>query len=170
MCVAATAVGASLGLAGDVISIAQAAALGVAVVAACAVVARELFEVPLPVPHRRWQVPRVWLRRAWLGAFGFGSVMGAGFLTYTSSLIFYVYLLACLLSGSVWLGGAAGLFYGVSYATAVFAVSAAWRNVSPPDQTERALELGRKARLAGAVISPLVPILPLVPPVITGAS
>lgn len=156
VCMAAAAVGAALALIGGLVLAVHELAVAITAVAVSAALGRELFGMPIPIPHRRWQVPRTWGTRFWLGALGFGAVMGAGFFTYTQSLVFYLYLVACLLSGSGWEGGAFGLAYGLCFTSAVFLSGAAWRRILPAMQAREALALGRKAGFVGALSSPLL--------------
>lgn len=136
--------------------------LVIAIATAAMVIAREVLGIPLAIPQRRWQVPREWLRHFWLGSLVFGAIMGVGVLTYTSSSIFYLYLVATLLSGSSMTGALIGAAYGACYSIAVFASTIAWLRIAPADQTLRAFRRGRSAALAGAAIAPLLVLLPVV--------
>jgi hypothetical protein len=159
----AASLGALLGFVGSVTL--RSHGLGVALTAAAMatlVIARELGGAPVFVPQRRWQVPREWLRnRFWMGAFAFGAVMGAGIFTFIPSLVFYLYLLACLLIGSTGYGALLGLFYGLSFAGTVFLRGAMRRPESPADYADRGLATGARARVIGALAAPLVISLPL---------
>lgn len=130
--------------------------VGVTAVAIVAVIAREVFALPVPLVQRRWQVPGTWLKRRWLGVLGFGAVMGVGVFTYTPSLVFYVYLLANLLSRSLWAAAFIGMLYGACFAAGTFGGTTKWRFLTPGEQADRAFAFGRKAALAGALASPLV--------------
>jgi hypothetical protein len=86
--------------------------------------------------------------------------MGVGLFTYTPSLAFYLYLLACLLSGSTATGGLIGLVYGICFAGAVFVSGWRGRSMPTPAQSGRALTALSRARVAGALVSPLVVAMP----------
>jgi hypothetical protein len=159
----ATAIGALLGFVGSVAL--ESHSVGIAVAAATVaalVIARELGGAPVFVPQRRWQVPRKWLRdRFWLGALGFGTIMGAGIFTFIPSLVFYLYLLACLLIGSAGHGALLGLVYGLCFAGAVFLSGAVRRPAEPVGYADRGLTAGARARVVGALAAPLVISLPV---------
>ena len=121
---------------------------------------RDLLGLPIPVPRRRWQVPRSWMSHFWLGALGFGLAMGVGVLTYTSAFTFYLYLLICLLIGSATGGIWIGALFGLCYAGAVYFSTAMWRRTPSPDKTARASRLARAVGMMGAAASPLILAIP----------
>jgi cytochrome c biogenesis protein CcdA len=155
------AFGALLGKAGAVVAEVPHASLVIAVIAVAAVLGREVLALPIPIPQRRWQVPREWLRHFWLGSFLFGAIMGLGFLTYTSSMIYYLYLTASLLLGSALYGSLIGAAYGATFSLAVFMSTAIWLRLAPAEQTAKALARGRRAAAFGAITSPLLVLLPV---------
>lgn len=69
-----------------------------------------------PLPERRRQVPRDWLR--WASrtrtAFCFGLVIGYGALTRLHAAIWYVMAIAIILSPSLWVGVLIGATYGMA--------------------------------------------------------
>jgi cytochrome c biogenesis protein CcdA len=156
------ALGALLGKVGAVVAELPRASLVIAIVAVVAVLGREVLRVPIPVPQRRWQVPREWLRHFWFGSFLFGAIMGLGFLTYTSSLIYYLYLTTSLLLGSVLYGSLIGAAYGATFSLAVFMSTAMWLRLAPAEQTAQALARGQRAAVFGAIASPMLVLLPVV--------
>lgn len=133
------------------------AAVGLLLAAA---LGRDLIGLPIPVPRRRWQVPRSWMRHFWFGAVGFGLAMGAGLLTFTSSYSFYLYLLICLLIGSATGGIWIGAFFGLCFVAAAYFGTAAWSRTPSPDKAARASALARVVGMIGAAASPLILSIP----------
>jgi hypothetical protein len=135
----------------------------VAAFAAFAVV-RESVAPQLPIPQRRWQLPRAWTRSFWGSAAVYGGAMGMGVFTLTPSALFYVYLLGCLLAQSVWLGASIGLWYGIWFFAAVIYATVRWRDSAAGEQATHALRVLRGARMVGAPLSLLLVALPNVWP------
>ena len=133
----------------------------IALIFGIVVLARELGLVArLPLPQRRWQIPRSWLGNFWTSAVIFGSIMGAGVFTYQPSALFFLYIVACILSGSASTGALFGALFGLSFSLAVAAVTFRWRAEPAEVRGARALRLLRRVRTIGAIVAPLVATLP----------
>jgi hypothetical protein len=113
------------------------------------------------VPQFRWQVPRHWLLSRWRGYLVFGVVMGAGAFTRQPSILYYLYPLACLASGSPLLGAVFGGVYGLTFAGLFVYGTIVWRNGPAGGRGDRALALQRYARVVAAVAAPSVVIMHL---------
>ncbi|HET7128483.1 MAG TPA: hypothetical protein VFJ93_05335 [Gaiellaceae bacterium] len=153
-----SAVGATVGAAATLLpNVALWAAAGSAAVFA---LLHEAFPARIPMPQRRWQLPRNWLTPFWRGAAVFGSAMGVGLFTYTPSAIFYLYLAGCLVAGSVGLSSLLGGLYGLFFFLAVIYGTIAWRYLPAGDQAPRAIALGRRAQAIGLAAAPVIAFLP----------
>jgi hypothetical protein len=157
--VASAAMGMGLGFVGSQIVpwgrtllTATALALGVAVFV------REIVAPGLPLPHRHWQIPRSWTTPFWRSAVAFGAIMGTGLLTRTSSALFYLYVFACLASGSATIGVTVGLIFGVTFVLVV--IAATLRRGPPAAEADFVEALAGRARVAGALAAPMVVTLP----------
>ena len=133
--------------------------IGVCVLAAFTLV-RETVAHTLPLPQRRWQLPRPWTRSFWGSALVYGGAMGMGIFTLTPSALFYAYLLACFLLQSPLLGALIGLWYGLWFLGAVTYATIRWKDVRAGEQATHALRVLRWSRLVGAPASVLLVALP----------
>lgn len=158
----AAALGGLLGLVGELL-LATRPVVAAAVTASTAtlVLAREVGRAPIPIPQRRWQVPRRWLGRFWMGAFVFGAVMGVGLFTFIPSLVFYLYLLTCLMVGGPGYGAAVGIVYGLVFAGTVWLRTAVRGPASPAGYAGRGIGTSSRAGFVGAALAPLALSLPL---------
>lgn len=129
-------------------------------VLAALVILRETVGTTARLPQVRWQYPRAWLRRFWIGAAGFGSVMGAGVFTLQRSALFHLYVAGCLASGSLGRGALFGFVYGAAYA-GVFARAMSFTRVGEPGLgVDWVAQLSSRARWVGVAAAPLVVALP----------
>lgn len=119
-------------------------------------VIRETVATGIPIPQRRWQLPRPWLERFWVGAAIFGGAMGAGVFTLTPSALFYVYLFSCFLVANSLTGLIFGLWYGLWFAGAVVYATVRWRGAPAGSDASRALMVLRRARLLGSPLALLL--------------
>jgi hypothetical protein len=157
----ATALGAALGKLGQIL-LPQRSPFVWATLAlvGALVLIRETVARWVPIPQRRWQLPRSWLSSFWGGAAAFGSAMGAGVFTYSESALFHLYLVSCFVSGSTMLGMGLGAWYGSWFFGAVLYTTVVWRGGPTGSQATRALDLQRRVRGIGAAVAPLVVTLP----------
>lgn len=79
------------------------------------VAARDVWLLPVPLPQRRWQVPR-----SWMGLFGpylssglYGVFLGAGWMTYAPFGCYHVLLVLITMSGLPELSVIIGAVYGL---------------------------------------------------------
>jgi hypothetical protein len=125
------------------------------------VILRETVGRTVPIPQLHWQFPREWLRHPWLGAAGFGSVMGAGIFTLQRSALFHLYLVGCFCSGSFGRGALFGLVYGAAYVGA-FARGMFFTKVGEPGLgVDWVASLWTRARWVGVIAAPLIVLVPL---------
>jgi hypothetical protein len=125
---------------------------------------RETVARALPLPQRRWQLPRPWTRSFWGSAVVYGGAMGMGIFTLTPSALFYAYLLSCLLVRSAAIGALIGLWYGVWFLAAVTYATIRWRDGRAGEQASRALRVLRWSRVVGAPASVLLVAFPAIWP------
>ncbi|HEY2300494.1 MAG TPA: sulfite exporter TauE/SafE family protein [Acidimicrobiales bacterium] len=137
--VAATAVGAVLGLAGAALQTLARPGPGLVgglAVAACALAAAfdaHALGVPLPSWHR--QVNEDWLHRyrGWVYGVGFGAQLGVGVVTIVTTAAVYATLVLALLSGSAVRGALVGAVFGAVRALPVVAMG----RIDAPDRLRR---------------------------------
>lgn len=149
------AVGLALGSLGEEIATAHLGAAGATAgldLLLCVVVAyalaRELRRPHWPVPQLSWQVPRVWMRRFWLGAIAFGSIMGSGLFTYQPTALFWIYAMSLLSLHNPSLGAILGGTYGVAFSVGTNVYGYLWRMGAPGSQYDRAQDLLARIHLA----------------------
>jgi hypothetical protein len=119
---AAALMGATLGAIGSLVGAPwSGAGLIVVIVLAAAYLVRETFNVPIPVPQSRRQVPDWWrsFYTAPVAAFMFGAGLGVGFLTFLTYGTFLVVAAAALVSGDPLLGVALCAPFGLARSLAV---------------------------------------------------
>ena len=109
--------------------------------------ARELLRPRWPVPQLSWQVPRVWLRRFWLGAAAFGSIMGSGVFTYQPTALFWIYAASLLCLHDPTIGAILGGIYGLSFSVGTNVYGHLWRKGEAGSQYDRAQDLLVRIRL-----------------------
>ena len=124
------------------------------------VILRETVATAVRLPQVRWQYPRKWLGRFWIGAAGFGSVMGAGVFTLQRSALFHLYVAGCLASGGIGRGALLGVVFGAAY-VGVFARAMSFTTVGEPGLgVDWVARLSTRARWVGIAAAPLVVALP----------
>ncbi|GAC1590810.1 MAG: hypothetical protein NVS3B21_08730 [Acidimicrobiales bacterium] len=150
-----TALGTALGALGGVAGHSRPALL---IVAAAAAVAG-LFDLSrVSVPTVRRQVDEDWLHRyrGWVYGAGFGAQLGLGVVTVVTTATVYAWMVAVVLSGSVLLGVAGGVGFGLARTVPVLAV----RQVSDPgelrDRLRRLTSLRDCAHVATALLSVVI--------------
>ncbi len=160
-----TAVGALLGLLGQVLPLGRAPVATAVLVAGAALLALlvEVGALPAPPTWRR-QVDEDWLHRyrGWVYGVGYGAQLGVGLVTIVTSTSLYVALLLALLTGSAAGGALVGLVLGLGRAVPVLAL----RNVTTPGRlaavarrTAALAPLARRAVAAGLAVVAVAAVL-----------
>jgi hypothetical protein len=123
--------------------------------------ARDWFELRIPLPQVRLQVPEGLKGRRPAGPIVYGLILGAGVLTFLPSAVVYIYVVALLLLATPVSGALAGALFGASYALAVLILGSRTRRLNPVAQAgnvKRLFALSRKPALvtAGTFVSLMV--------------
>jgi hypothetical protein len=129
---------------------------------AALLLARELFFRHIPLPQVRAQVPAMLRGRAFAGPLLYGSILGAGILTYIPSALVHLYVLALLAFATPAQGLMAGAAFGGTYAISVLLLGRRTATTHPLEQAtavKRFVLAARRSSIALAAVAAATLIL-----------